>query len=441
MPFSIGINNAIILSGHNGYEPFVGSVGIADGRIAHVGVKPVGPGDAAERIDASGKILMPGLVNGHCHGDMTFARGLGDGLTLQEQNEQFSSTNWFYSLITDEDRYDSRMLTYCEALLSGTTFINENMYWGLGDRSVTAMKSVGIHGALTEDIRYDFTDTDRLLSDEDLAALTGHVRANGLVPVIGGISEEDYKELLLKQIEEKRRHANLLLTCHLAETTWRMDRIRELFNMTPIQMLHDAGWLNRHLIGSHVVWATPTDIHLLADHDVKVVNTPLCEMKIADGIAPIPDMVRAGICVSIGSDGGMWNNSNDLFREMKGMMLLHTVNSGIRSLKTTDVLDMATINGARTFGLEDDLGTIEAGKRADLILVDAEQAHLSPLRLGPHENVASTIVFSATGRDVSDVFIDGRAVVRNRQLLTVDLKTIRGRVARTSEKVARELAG
>jgi len=441
MPFSLGINHAIILSAHNGYVPFVGSVGVEDGRFAYVGERAIGPGEAIERIDATGRILMPGLFNGHCHGDMTFARGLGDGLTLQEQNGAFAGTDWFHTLITDEDRYDSRLLTYCEALLSGTTFINENMFWGLGARSADAMKTVGIRGALTEDIRYDFSDPERLLEDAELAELAARARDNGLVPIIGGISEEDFDETLLRRIEDKRRRLGHLLTCHLAETTWRIERVRQLFGKTPIRMLADSGCLSDRLIGSHVVWATPDDIRLLAAHDVKVVNTPLCEMKIADGIAPIPAMVEAGVCISLGTDGGMWNNSNDLFREMKGMMLLHTVNSGIRSLKTTDALDMATINGARTFGLGDELGTIEVGKKADLILIDAEQAHLSPLRLGSHNNVASTVVFSATGQDVSDVFIGGQPVVRRRQILTVDLQEIRHKVAAVSEKVAGALAG
>lgn len=441
MPFSLGINGAIILSAHNGYGPFIGSVGVEDGRFAYVGERAIGPGEAVERIDAAGRILMPGFFNGHCHGDMTFARGLGDDLTLLEQNEAFAGTDWFHTLITDEDRFDSRLLTYCEALLSGTTFINENMFWGLGARSADAMKAVGIRGALTEDIRYDFSDPERLLEDAEMAELAARARQNGLIPVIGGISEEDFDESLLRRIEDKRRRLDHLLTCHLAETPWRIERIRQRYGKTPIQMLADCGCLSDRLIGSHVVWATPDDIRLLAAHDVKVVNTPLCEMKIADGIAPIPAMVEAGVCVSLGTDGGMWNNSNDIFREMKGMMLLHTVNSGIRSLKTTDVLDMATVNGARTFGLEHELGTIEVGKRADLILIDAEQAHLSPLRLGPRDNVASSVVFSATGQDVSDVIIGGQPVVRQRQILTVDLREIRRKVSAISQKVASALAG
>ncbi len=440
MPLSTAINGAIILSQHNGYVPFIGSVGIADGRIAYVGERPVAPGEAAERIDASGSILMPGLFNGHCHGDMTFARGLGDDLTLQEQNERFAATGWFSTLISDDDRFHARQLAYCEALLAGTTFINENMFWGLGERSAEAMTAVGIGGALTEDIRYEFSRPQELLSDAELATLAGRARSQGLVPVIGGLSEEDFEAGLLQRVEAKRRGLDALLTCHLAETDWRIERIRRLYDRTPVEYLADCGCLSDRLIGSHVVWTTPRDIELLAAHDVKVVNTPLCEMKIADGIAHIPEMVRAGVCVSLGTDGAMWNNSSDLFREMKGMMLLHTVNSGIRSLKVTDVLDMATINGARTFGLGDDAGSIAEGRRADLILIDAARAHLTPLRLGAFENVTSSVVYAATGRDVTDVLVGGRRVVERGRLMTLDLEALRARVSETSERVAAALA-
>jgi 5-methylthioadenosine/S-adenosylhomocysteine deaminase len=436
MPFATGINGAIILSPHNGYQPWIGSVGLADGLIAYVGDKPIGPGEAARRIDATGHILMPGLFNGHCHGDMTFARGLGDDLTLLEQNERFADTNWFYSLIDDDVRYASRMLTYCESLLAGTTFINENMYWTLGERSISAMVTTGIRGALTEDVRYNFANSGHLVEDATLQELAKKMRAQGIVPLIGGIAEENYTAELLKDIEAKRRRLDLLQTSHLAETAWRQAIIKEKYGRSPIQILSDCDCLSSQLIGSHVVWADHSDIALLAANQVKVVNMPQCEMKIADGIAPIPAMLQAGICVSLGTDGGMWNNSNDIFREMKGMMLLHTINSGIRSLKTTDVLDMATINGARTFGLAENLGSIEPGKWADLILIDARQAHLTPLRLGACENVASTVVFSATGRDVTDVFVGGRQVVEKRNLMTVDLAKIRERVSADSNRLA-----
>ena len=144
MKYEMGISGAIIVSGHNGYEPFIGSVAIKGDRIEKVVEGSLEKEDCGKWIDGSGKILMPGLVNAHCHGDMTLARGLGDDLTLLEQNEKFADTEWFYTLISDEDRYYSRQLTYCEALLSGTTFIMENMYWGLGEDSVKAMVETGI---------------------------------------------------------------------------------------------------------------------------------------------------------------------------------------------------------------------------------------------------------------------------------------------------------
>ena len=299
MPFAIAINNAVILSAHTDYVPFIGSVGISEGRIAWIGEKPIAPGEAAKRIDAAGHILMPGLFNAHCHGDMTFARGLGDDLTLLEQNEAFADTDWFYTLINDDDRFYSRQLTYCEALLSGTTFLNENMYWGLGERSAEAMAATGIKGALSEDIRYDFTRPAELLSDTRLAELAARAQDCGLIPVLGGLSEEDYSATLLQRVEAKRSQFDLILTCHLAETDWRVERIAALYDCTPIEYLAQNNCLHEKILGSHVVWTTPHDLELLAKYNVKIVNTPLCEMKIADGIARIPAMVQTGLCVCL----------------------------------------------------------------------------------------------------------------------------------------------
>ena len=202
--------------------------------------------------------------------------------------------------------------------------------------------------------------------------------------------------------------------------------------------MHRYGILDHDTIGSHVVYLNDHEIDLLAQTGTKVANTPLCEMKIADGIAPIPKMVRAGVTVCLGTDGAMWNNSNDIFREMKGMSLLHTIHSGIRSLKTTDILDMATINGAKAFGLEAEFGTIEEGKSADFILVRTDKPHMRPLRMGLCENVTSSLVFSANGNDVSDVFVNGNHVVENGTVQTVDVFKIVEEVQKANEKIARK---
>lgn len=303
-------------------------------------------------------------------------------MTLLEQNHKFADTGWFYTLIDDKDRFNSRQLTYCEALLSGTTFIMENMYWGLGEDSVRAMKEVGIRGALAEDVRVDFQRPDEFISEQFLTEFIRVCRENGLVPVLGGISEEDYDTERLKKIQAIADRHKILLTCHLAENTWRQDIVKEKYHEPAIAYLHQKRLLNPGVIGSHVVYASKDEVLKLAQTDTKVVNTPLCEMKIQDGIAPIPEMVKQGVTVCLGTDGAMWNNSNDIFREMKGMSLLHTIHKGIRSLKKTDILDMATINGAKCFGLENDYGTIEAGKKADFILIETRAPHMQPMLLG-----------------------------------------------------------
>lgn len=438
MSFDVGVSQAVIVSAANGWRPFVGSVGVRDGRIAWVSEGKISKSECGLWVDGRDRILMPGLVNAHCHGDMTLARGMGDGMTLWEQNQAFADTNWFYTLITDEDRYASRQLTYCEALLSGTTFLLENMYWGLGLRSVDAMRETGIKGALAEDVRKDFAQPDLLLEDAELTAFREACQTKGLLAVAGGISEEDFQEERLLRIREKCRACGLGQTFHLAENDWRIRMVRERFGCGSVELLHRLGVLDERTLGSHVVYLSDGEIDLLAQSGAKVANTPLCEMKIADGVAPIPRMVRAGVTVCLGTDGAMWNNSSDIFREMKGMALLHSLHSGVRSLRPAEILDMATVNGAKAFGLESEFGTIEEGKSADFLLLRTDRPHMRPLRLGLCENVTSSLVFSATGSDVSDVFISGRRVVESGVLKTVDVTRVIEAVERASEKIARK---
>ena len=438
--YDVVIHNVIILSAHNRYQPFVGSVTVRGVRIVEVIEGNLPDVEAKTWIDGKGKILMPGLVNGHCHGDMTLARGLGDGMTLLEQDTKYMSHRWFYDFITDEDRFYSRQLTYCEALLSGTTFINENMYWGLGDLSVKAMADIGIRGALAEDIRPDFTDASVLRTAEELTAFRQLCEKHGLIPSIGGISEETYEPELLTRIESIRQKADIMETCHLAETTWRLAIIAEKYNTTPVKMLYDLGLLGKFKLGSHVVHLTEEEIGYLADTGTSVVNTPLCEMKITDGIAPIPAMVKRGVNVCLGTDGAMWSNSNDIFREMRAMSLIHSMNSGIRTFTNQDIIDMATINGAKAYGIEDSYGTIEAGKKADFILIDTNKPHLTPILLGEYENVTSHVVFNVNGQDVTDVFVNGIHKVKDGKLVGVDVEFIQKKVQETSDKIVRCLS-
>ncbi|MBS4208205.1 amidohydrolase family protein [Bacillus sp. FJAT-50079] len=436
MSFDLVVDNGIIITMEPNSTPFIGSLGISNGKIEVVKKGKIHPSEGKEYFDATGKMICPGLINGHCHGDMTVARGIADDLTLLEQNERFAPYNFLYDLLSDRDRYYSRQLTYIEALKSGTTFMMENMYWSLGIDSVTAMAQTGIKGALAEDVRPDFMKPYQLITDEQLLKFQQECEKNGLIPVLGSISEEDFDEGLLEKIFSMASEKNILVTQHLAETTWRVNKCKETFDKTPVAFLYERGILSEKLIGSHAIYIDNYEIDFMKEAGVKVVNTPLCEMKIADGIAPIPEFLTAGVVTALGTDGALWNNSNDMFREIKGIVLLHTINKGIRTLQARQALEMATINGAKVFGMEERLGTISPGKDADFIVINTSEPHLRPLRMNAHNNVLSLLAFNVTGRDVESVFINGEAIVRDRKVLTVNEADIIGEVQATSERIA-----
>lgn len=434
--FDIVIAGGIIISGHDRYRPLTGSIGIKEGRIEYVGTKSLHKEDGRVFIDAAGRLVMPGLVNGHCHGEMSFGKGAADNMTLLEQMEGYKDNNWFYGDLSEEDRFYTRQFTYAEAVLSGTTMLLENMYWRLdGDLSQRAFEEVGLRGALAEDIRYDFYRSDEFLTDEMLDGFAEECLRRGMVPVLGTLPEEEFTEKRLNEVKRLVGRGNCFYTSHLSETTWRHQSAMETMGDSPVKVLDKFGLLTDKYIGSHGVYLDAEDIELYAKSGAKIVNTPVCELKIADGLAPIPELVKVGVTVALGTDGAMWNNSNDIFREMKCMSVIHNLRSGVRAFIPEDILDMATVNGAKLFGLEEELGTIEVGRRADLILLDITSPHMNPLRTGKNNNVSSTVVYCATGSDVTDVIIDGREVVRGRKLLTADLGGLQNRVQQIAERI------
>lgn len=436
--FDLGFNNALVMTAGLDWQPTIASVGIKDGRFAYIGDRPLTREDTKELIRLDQTILMPGLINGHCHGDMTIARGLGDGLTLQEQNETFASHNWFKTFLSDDDRYLSRRLTYAEALLSGCTFILENMYWSLGHRSIDAVDSIGIRAGLAEDFRPDFNHPEIAHDYAYLREFAEACRSHGIVPVLGSVSEEDFHPEVLKKIRQLAAGADMLLTCHLAETDWRLNLIRERYGTTPVAYLADQGFLGPDLIASHAVHTTMEERRLLRETGTQVINTPLCEFKISDGLAAVPEMLSAGVHVGLGTDGALWNNSIDLFREMKGIVLANSLAHGPRSLSPKQALQMATINGARAFGLND-CGDIQVGMSADFILVNFGRAKFQPVRSGRFENITSSLVFNATGEDVDSVYIGGEALVRDGRLCHIDEAALFEEAAARGEALAAKL--
>jgi 5-methylthioadenosine/S-adenosylhomocysteine deaminase len=229
---------------------------------------------------------------------------------------------------------------------------------------------------------------------------------------------------LLCQSADLARELQLPLVTHLAETAGEVARIRSRHGRTPVGHLAQLGILEPRLLACHCVQLTPEDIALLQTADVKIAHNPESNMKLASGIAPVPALLAAGLCVALGTDGCASNNDLDLFLEMDTAAKLHKVATlDPTALPAEQVLKMATINGARALGLETITGSLEPGKRADLILIDCRKPHLTPLY-----NPASHLVYAARGGDVDTVIINGRLVMEKRELRSLDLERVTAEV-------------
>lgn len=394
---------------------------IEDGRIERVSRNAIEKRDGDHVIDGSRMIAIPGLINGHVHCDITLARGLGDGLTLFEQDNQswVSRKKWYRNELNREARHYSRMLQYAEAVKGGTTFICDVPFWWYGDDLTAPFREVGIVGAVVLDYRRDFL-TGELAEKREYFDAARQLQDEGHMPIVEAPAEEGFEDDLLLRLMSWAQELDTLLHLHLAETTWRMESIRERFNSTPVRYLRDLGFLNERVIGSHGVYLDEADREILHTSGSRIVNCPAAEMKIADGIAPVSELVSEGIPVGLGTDGALWNDSSDLFAEMKTLMLLQRVLKGADSLSAHDSLHAATLGGAQVFGLENELGSIEEGKAASLVLLNCDRPHLTPLHRLDEGNVLQLITSSARASDVDTVIVEGKIIVEGGVLLTID---------------------
>ena len=203
--------------------------------------------------------------------------------------------------------------------------------------------------------------------------------------------------------------------------------------LSPVQYLDRVGILDANTLLIHAVWVDAADIETIANRAAKVSHTPGSNMKLAAGVAPVPEFLRAGVCTGIGTDGSASNNNLDLFQEMNltaKVHKVHTLDPTVADARS--VLEMATINGARAIGLGADIGSLETGKSADMIVINTRQPHLTPLY-----NPVSHLVYCASGSDVRDVIVSGQVLVKNRKLLTLDLEDVLDRVAAIAREIGK----
>jgi 5-methylthioadenosine/S-adenosylhomocysteine deaminase len=417
------IKNAVVLTMNPDldiYEP--GFLAIQGDSILAVGIQKnieVLESQAYQVVDARGGLLLPGLINAHTHAAMTLFRGLADDLPLEDwlNHHIFPAEQ----KLKDSFVYWGTKLACAEMILSGTTTFCD-MYL-FEDQVARASCEAGFR-ALVGEALYDFPSPNYGPVERGLEYTARLIDTVGQDPLISVAVELHSPSVccpdLLRKANILSKAKGVPLVIHLSETTQEVALIRERFQTSPVGLLDRLGILDDHLIAVHCVALSEKDLELLADNRVKVVHCPESNMKLASGVAPVPDMLKKGILVGLGTDGCASNNNLDLFQEMDMAAKLHKVHwMDPTVMEARTVLRLATSQGARVLGLEKITGSLEPGKKADCIILDFNKPHLTPIY-----DYYSHLVYAAKSSDVTQVFVNGKQVLKDRHLTTLELEAV-----------------
>ena len=372
--------------------------------------------EARQTIDGRGQILLPGLINTHTHAPMVLMRGLADDLALMEWLQKFIFPVEA-KMVTPAFVRTGTQLAALEMIRSGTTTFADMYYYE--EEIAKAASEAGLRGVLGQTI-IRFPVPDAKTPEEGLARTERFVTAWKDHPLITpAVAPHALYTLEAKTLKACRALADthgVPLIIHLAETRAEVDQAMQLAQLTPVQYLEDQGVWGPRTLAAHGVWVSPSDMETLKAHGVAVSHNPESNMKLASGTAPVVDYLAAGITLGLGTDGAASNNDLDMFEAMRFAALLHKlVRNDPRVLPAQAVLDMATRNGAAALGLGDRIGSIEPGRRADVILVDTRGPRQTPMF-----DPVSHLVYVAHGDDVTTTIVNGKVLMRDRKVLTLD---------------------
>ena len=414
---SILIKNGFIVSQNKNRDIYVGDIYIEGNKIVEIGKNL--SYEAEHKIDATNNIIIPGLINTHTHVGMGGFRGLIEDMQL---DDFLKKTFDLDSKRNDDDIYHSSMVSIAEMLRNGiTSFLD--LYYS-EDIIAKAVKDSGIRGFLswvTLDERYTTQKGNPLKNAEDfIIKFKDNERIYPSVGFQGVYVCSD--ETLMKGKEIAEKH-NTLMHMHLSETRKEVYDFLKRTNKRPVEHLYDIGFLNERLMAVHTVWITIREVKFLSEKKVNISHNPVSNMKLGTGGAsPIPELIKYGANVTLGTDSNTTNNNLDLFDVMKTTGLLHKNERWDASiLKAQEIFDMATINAAKALKMENQLGSIEEGKIADIAIIDPYPNGI-PLR---KDSLIPNLVYSIKGLNVTKTIVDGKIVMDNGKLTLYDMeKTI-----------------
>ena len=382
----------------------------------------------AEHIHLADHILLPGLINTHMHSGVL--RGTAEGLKLWDWLRLYIDP--MHRVLTPSDAKTASWLCYAEALLSGTTTVVD--MWRYLDGSAEVAGALGNRAVLVsyvgEHPDYNYFDT---LDDNEGLIERWKGGANGRVmPWVGMEHMFYFEEHHYARVVEMAQRHNVGLHTHVGESQAEIDHMQRRYGLRPVQAMEQFGLLDLpQVLFAHCVWLDTSEIERLVAKGVGVAHNPTSNLKLVSGMAPISEMIEAGVAVGIGTDGEKENNNLDMFEEMKmASLLAKTREDDPTALDAWDVLRMATIDGARAIGLDDQVGSLEVGKKADFIAVRTNTPRMTPyIDSGDLFNLHHNLVFAVQGGDVSLTVCDGQEVVRDGQLLTANMSDIYDDVA------------
>lgn len=406
---------------------------ISGDRIVSVNSSAPTPPGAVETIDCSNCIIIPGLVNCHVHSPMSLFRGLADDLPLQTWLERFIFPSEALHVTPEMVRLGAT-LSAVEMALSGITtyadayFFMEQAALAAIDIGLRAIIAQGVLDVPTPDAKRAGCWRDRV--SEFFENVPSHPT---ITPSIFCHSPYLCGSDTFKEAWEFSKSAGAKLFSHVSETTHEIEQVTLSHGVSPVQLLDSINVLDRDFVAIHCVHLTPKDLQIIGDRKVSIVHCPESNMKLASGSAPVANFLQLQIGLGIGTDSPASNNNLDLFEEMRSAALMaKLISNNPEALSARNALSMATIGGARCLGLDKDIGTLDIGKQADIVVVDLDKPHLFPLY-----DPISQLVYCANAGDVRDVVVAGRLIVRNRRLSFTGYDDVRERCLELAGKIAK----
>jgi len=417
---SILIKNVhIITMDENEQEVSCGCIAIEGERIVYLGEQS-GLSNAFNPrriIDGKGKLALPGFINTHTHSAMTLFRGYSNDTRLSD----WLSSIWpLEDMLTSDDAYWLSSLAIAEMISEGiTTFSDMYMFM---DKTAEAVELSGIRAALGRGLQGpDERSEMRHMQAKELWRQWNGQADGRIKVVVAPHALYTCKPQYLQKCVDLAHELNAMMHIHVAETSWEFDMCMNEYDQTPVQHLLEAGVFDINTLAAHCVHITDEDMDIMLDRNVCVAYCPSSNMKLASGFAPVVDMLKSGISVALGTDSAASNNSLSMIKEMHLAALVNkAITQDATAVSAKQALKMATRNAAKALLWDDEIGMLSEGMKADLILVNMDSMHYFP-----NGDRTTALVYAGSGRDVDTVLVDGKIIMEDRELKTLDIDRIR----------------